>query len=226
MTDKQDPRFWFSLHEGDFITLTDYQSIAAAGGGGKDYRVKGVRSVVIPDKETGKTVAEYRFHELATEDGRMLYFVVVRVENEFELRVYYVPRGFTVGTRDQLIDLGNTWFFLPPADPDDFISSDLEYAPYPDVPPVEENGVAEKREYEPAGFCNAIYGHYRLDREEVPVIIVEYLTTDDQALNPMILVLEERWVLPDGTVPEEGGLVIPLFGCAVLPDSVETYPGT
>ncbi|HUX22159.1 MAG TPA: hypothetical protein VMW69_13035 [Spirochaetia bacterium] len=226
MSDKQDPEYWSSIREGDFVSLTDYQSIAASGAGGKDYPVKQVRLVVIPDKESGNTVAEYRIHELTSEDKQVLYFVVVRVGAEFELRVYFLPQGFSIGTRDRLIDLGQTWFFLPPPDPDDFISSELEYAPYPDVPPVEENGAAEKRDFEPGGFGHPIYGYYRTEGEEVPVIIIEYSTPGEQVLNPLILILEERWILPDGTVPQEGGLVMPLLGCTILPDSVETYPGT
>lgn len=226
MPDKLDPRYWFSVQKGDFITLTDYQSIALGGSGGKDYRVKGIRSVVIPDKESGNTVAEYRFSELDADAGRMLFLVVVRVGDDFEMRVYYLPRGFVAGTRDQLIDLGHTWFFLPPTNPDDFISSDLEYAPYPDVPPIEENGTQVRREYEPSGFGRSIYGYYPVGREEISVIITEYHTPDDQAVNPLILILEERWILPDETVPKEGGLVTPLFGCTILPDSVETYPGS
>lgn len=226
MIDKQDPRYWTSIKSGDFITLTDYQSIALAGGGGKDYRVKHVRPVEIRDAESKQIVAEYRLHELAAGEDALLYFAVVLAAGEFELRVYYLPEGFEVGTRDRLVDLGQTWFFLPPSDPDDFISSKLEYAPYPDLPPIEENGRSVKREYEPGGFGQPVYGTYRSGNLEVPVIIVEYTTQDKEALNPLILIFEERWILPDGTVPPEGGLVTPLLGCVVLADSVETYPGT
>lgn len=226
MVDKGDPRYWAAIKENDFVTLTDYQSIELAGSEGKDYRVKGIRRVIIPDKESGQSLAEYRFHELTSGDDRTLHLVLVRVNEDFELRIYYLPTGFIVGTRDQLIDQGHTWFFLPPPDPDDFVSSDLEYAPYPDVPPIEENGTMVEREFEPGGFGHPVYGSYEIEREEVPVIITEYATHDQQALNPLILILEERWILPDGTIPEAGGLVTPLMGCSVLPDSVETYPGS
>lgn len=226
MGDRQDPEYWYTIKEGDFLTLTDYQSIAQAGSGGKDYRVVSIRTVAIPDKDSAKDLAEYRFLELQTDENQMLYFVIVRVSGEFELRVYYLPKGFVAGTRDQLVDLGHTWFFLPPPNPEDFLSADLEYAPYPDLPPIEENGTQVQREYEPGGFGQPIYGSYRKGRDEVPVIIVEYSTGDEQALNPLILILEERWMLPDGTIPQEGGLVIPLFGCTVMPESVETYPGS
>lgn len=226
MIDKQDPRYWTSIKDGDFITLTDYQSIALAGEGGQDYRVKNLRPIEIPDADSGRVLAEYRIYELEAGEGALLFFAVVGAGDEFELRTYYLPRGFTAGTRDRLVDLGQTWFFLPPPDPEDFVSSQLEYAPYPDLPAIEENGVAVKREYEPGGFGRPAYGTYRIGSVEIPVIVVEYITQDTEALNPLILVLEERWILPDGSIPPEGGLVIPLLGCVVRPDSVETYPGT
>lgn len=223
MTDKQEPKYWKGIKVGDFVSLTDFQSIAQAGSEGRDYRVRVVRDVAVPDKESGRTVAGYRFHELATGTDSLLYLVVVLVDREFELRVYFLPKGFSVGTRDHLIDIGQTWFFLPPPDPEDFISSDLEYAPYPDIPPIEEGESTVEREYGPSGFGQPVYGSFRDGNEEVPVIITEYATEDEQALNPLMLVLEERWILPDGTVPEEGGFVVPLIGCVVHPDSVETY---
>lgn len=223
MTDKQDPRYWRGVKVGDFVSLTDYQSIALAGSEGKDYRVRTVKEITISDKESGRSIAEYRFHELAAGTGGLLYFVMVLVEQEFELRIYFLPTGFSTGTRDHLVDIGQTWFFLPPPDPEDFVSSALEYAPFPDIPPIEEAGGAVEREYGPGGFGQPIYGSYREGNEEVPVIITEYATEDKQALNPLILVLEERWILPDGTIPEEGGFVVPLIGCVVHPDSVETY---
>lgn len=226
MIDKHDPSYWTSIKSGDFITLTDYQSIVLGGQEGKDYQVKNLRSIDIPDADSDRVVAEYRLYELAAGEGRLLLFAVVRAGEEFELRIYYLAKGFTVGTRDRLVDLGQTWFFLPPPDPEDFISSQLEYAPYPDLPAIEENGVAIKREYEPAGFGHPLYGSYRSGGVEVPVIVTEYVTQDQEALNPLILVLEERWMLPDGSIPPEGGLVMPLLGCVVLTDSVETYPGT
>lgn len=223
MTDKQDAQYWRKIKAGDFVSLTDYQSMALGGSEGRDYQVRTVREVIIPDKESSSPLAEYRVHELAAGDDGLLYFVMVLVSKEFELRVYFLPKGFSTGTRDHLVDIGQTWFFLPPADPEDFISSELQYAPYPDIPPIEDNGNAVEREYGPGGFGQPIYGSYRDREEEVPVIITEYATEDEQALNPLILVLEERWILPDGTVPEEGGFVIPLIGCVVHPDSVETY---
>ncbi len=224
MSDKQDPEYWLAIKPGDFVSLTDYQSIALVGSDGKDYRVRSLRAVEIPDKERGVTVAQYSLFELAAERDRLVFFVTVRAGEESELRVYFLPRGFSVGTRDHLIDLGQTWFFLPPPNPDDFISSELEYAPYPDIPPIEENGTTVQREYGPTGFGHSVYGYYGQGDEEVPVIITEYATSDQQALNPLLLVLEERWILPDGSLPAEGGLVTPLLGCVVDPGSVETYP--
>ncbi|HUX51451.1 MAG TPA: hypothetical protein VMW73_11675 [Spirochaetia bacterium] len=223
MSTRLDASYWTSVKAGDYISLTDYQSFEEGGAGGLDYNVKDVRRIGILDQDTERVIAEYHVHDLEREGKGRIYFVVVKVEAEFELRVYYVPQGFLTGTRDELIDHGHTWFFLPPADPEDFISSDLEYAPYPDVPPIDENGKISRREYSFAGFGHAVYGTYRRGKEEVPVILTEYLTAEE-AMNPLLLIIEEQWIRPDGSVPEEGGLITPLLGCVVQPESAEVYP--
>jgi hypothetical protein len=224
VSSRQDASYWLSIKAGDYVNLTDYQSFAEGGSGGVDYRVRDVRRIGIRDQDTERVLAEYHLHELERENAGSLFFVVVRVEDEFELRAYFTPEGFLVGTRDDLIDHGHTWFFLPPPDPEDFISSDLEYAPFPDVPPIEENGKADRHEYSFSGFGHPVYGVYTRGRDEVPTILTEY-ATEEEALNPLLLILEERWIRPDGSVPPEGGVVTPLLGCPIQPESAEIYPG-
>ena len=223
MATRDDVSYWTSIKSDDFMSLRDYQSLDTGGSGGVDYHVADVRRIGIHDRDGGHVIAEYHIYDLVSE-GRTLFFVVVKVEKEFELRTYFMPNGFISGTRDDLIDHGHTWFFLPPSDPEDFISSDLEYAPYPDVPPVNEDGKITRREFGPSGFGKPVYGTFRRSGEDVPVIIAEYKTEDEDALNPLLLILEERWVRPDGSIPEEGGLTTPLLGCVVQPEVVELYP--
>lgn len=224
MASKNESRYWTSIKAGDYVTLSDLQSFAEAGAGGVDYSVREVRRVGIRDQDSDRVIAEYHLHELERADGPSSLLVVVKSAEDFELRVYFLPQGFMTGTRDQLIDAGQTWFFLPPPDPEDFISSDLEYAPYPDVPEMEEEGKSIKRDFQPFGFGKSIYGVYEHGREMIPVIITEYYTEDETVLNNLILILEERWIRPDGTVPEEGGLITPLLGCRIEPESAEVYP--
>jgi hypothetical protein len=223
MSDRSDASFWTAIKQGDYVNLNDYQSFAEGGTGGIDYRVRDIRRIAIRDRDTDRVLAEYHLHDLEREGGAVACFAVVRAGDDLELRVYFVPDGFMVGSRDDLIDHGHTWFFLPPPNPDDFISSQLEYAPFPDVPPIEEEGKSTQREYEMAGFGHPVYGSYRRGSDEVPVIITEY-ATNEESLNPLLLILEERWMRPDGSVPEEGGFLTPMLGCVVEPESAEVFP--
>lgn len=223
MSDRSDASYWTSIKTGDYLNLNDYQSFAEGGTGGVDYRVRDVRRIGVRDRDTERVLAEYHLHDLEREGGTAACFAVVGSGEEFELRIYFVPAGFLVGTRDDLIDHGHTWFFLPPSNPDDFISSQLEYAPYPDVPPIEEEGKAARREFEIAGFGHSVFGSYRRGSDEVPVIVTEY-ATGEESLNPLLLILEERWMRPDGSIPEEGGFITPMLGCAIQPESAEVFP--
>ncbi len=223
MSARSEAAYWMSVRAGDYVNLTDYQSFATGGTGGVDYRVRTVRRIGIHDADTGHVVAEYHLHDLEQGDGSELSFVVAKAAEDFELRVYFTPDGFISGTRDELIDHGYTWFFLPPPDPDDFVSSDLEYAPYPDVPPIEENGRSRRCEFTFSGFGHSVFGSYRQSTDAVPVIVTEYATEED-VMNPLLLILEERWVRADGTRPEEGGFVTPMLGCVIEPESVEIFP--
>lgn len=222
ITDKCDPRYWKAVKTGDSVSLTDFQSIAVSGSEGKDDRIGNTRDVVTRDKGSDTPLAEYRFLEIAAGRDNTLSRVVIIAAGELELFACYPAKGIPVATRYHLIDLDRTWFFHLPRHPEDFILFDLEYAPYPDLPRIEEEGVRVEREYGPGGYGHPVHGSCREGREEVPVIITEYASEDEQTLNPLMPVLEERWILPDGTIPAEGRFVVPLIGSVVHPDSAET----
>ena len=224
MADKEELEYWTSIRVGDFVSLNDYQSMEAGGAGGVNYRVQAVHHIAVRDRDMKEALMEYHLHELSSPERGRVSFVVADSGSEFELRVYFIPSGFMAGTRDELIDAGHTWFFLPPSNPDDFVSSSLEYAPYPDVPPIEENGKAVRREFAFAGFGRPVYGSYMQDDEEVPIIVTEYATEERPAMNPLMLLTEERWILPDGTIPPEGGYITPYLGCIVAAGDAEVFP--
>ncbi|HET7838760.1 MAG TPA: hypothetical protein VFL04_03290, partial [Rectinemataceae bacterium] len=137
---KDELAHWTGIEAGDFLSLTDPQSFAEGGAAGLDYRVREVRRISVPEATGRGELASYHIHELEREGSGSLYLVLVAAAGQFELRLYFSPSGFASGTRDRLVDLGQTWLFLPPPDPEDFLSSELEDAPYPDIPPVPEAG--------------------------------------------------------------------------------------
>jgi hypothetical protein len=233
--EREELAYWTALKPGDYVSLSDWQSFAEAGSGGLDYKIRDIRRIAVRDAAgqgrgagggaRGKSLAEYHVHELERSGSGSVYLVIVAGGLEFELRVYFAPAAFATGSRDQLVDLGQTWLFLPPPNPDDFISSELEFAPFPDIPALPEAGQELKRQYAMSGFGKAVYGSYEKDGAEIPVIVVEYSTDEEGALNPLVLVLEEGWMDGEGEVLDEGGLVTTLVGCPVERSSVEVFPG-
>jgi hypothetical protein len=247
---KNEASFWRKAKSGDFVSLSDseaFDEVLASGGEGPaiDYRVGEVRAFALRGpgdfkRGASRILGEYRFIELSHEGTREgagsehgsgpLYLAVIDVsgkgdgEDLFELRLYFIPAGITGGTRDDFIDRGDSWLFLPPPDPEDFISSDLEYAPYPDLPEIEAGGRSAKYIFSRVGPA-VLYGE-ALDTK-APVIIAEYGAEpgDDgsEAENPLLLVLEEGWMRSDGSVPEEGGYITLMLGKVIRPNDVELW---
>lgn len=270
--DKDDPAYWRSIAEGDWLSLSDSEAFAAAladpdsgGSTAVDYRVGQVRSFALVGRERptasgprrrgpalGDADApghgapwpgEYRFIELKREGEGPVYLAVVTGpgdgassgtggERALDLRAYFIPEGIGCGDRDELIDRGETWLFLPPPNPDDFISSELEYAPYPDLPEIEEpDGASGKRVsrkivFGPAGAGRSLYGEAR--DSLAPVIITEYEAEvpagEAPPENPLLFVLEEGWMRADGSLPEEGGYITVMLGKRLSPEDVEHWP--
>jgi hypothetical protein len=272
-TDKSSPDFWRAIKTGDFVSLSDAEAFAAslaggdtAPGGDLDYAVGDIRSFELrgpegagarpggraPRRERGSgdraSLGSYRFIELQKDGSGPLYLALVDLPERFELRLYFIPSGLESGTRDGFIDRGDTWLFLPPPDPEDFVSSALEYAPYPDVPEIEEAGVRRKLIFSRVG-AGSLYGES--SDTHAPVIITEYSAeasdgrteapegvsaegirlgspaggdTGGIAANPLLLVLEEGWMRSDGSLPEEGGYLTVLLGKVMRPGDLDYYP--
>lgn len=231
--DKDSPDFWRGVKSGDFVGISDAEafaaSLAAGEGSGVDYVVGDVRSFALRGAEPHTGLGTYGFIELRQEGSGPLYLALVDLPERFELRLYFIPAGLEPGTRDDFIDRGDTWLFLPPPNPDDFISSELEYAPYPDVPEIE----GRKLPFSRIG-PGSLYGE-SLDTRS-PVIITEYSaaspegipggspTGEPEPANPLLLVLEEGWMRSDGAQPEEGGYLTAMLGKVLRPGDVEHYP--
>lgn len=239
--DARDPVYWKGVKSGDFIALRDTEAFdarlasgsdAARGGtAAQDYAVGDIRTFAI-DGRDGSLQGEYRFIELRGSEGGSLYLTLVENSAGAELRLYFIPDGVACGTRDELIDAGQTWLFLPPKDPEDFTSSELEYAPYPDVPELEEvdgesgRPTSRKLVFERAGSGASLYG--KAEDTGAAAIISEYVAGvppgEEPPANPLLLVLEEGWMRPDGSQPEEGGYLTIMLGKIARPGDFEHFP--
>jgi hypothetical protein len=234
--EENDPEFWKAIRSGDFVGIRDAEGFASrladgaeAGTQGQDYAVGEIRDFEILGPEGGgpgkrARLGLYRFIELRKEGSGPLYLVLVEGGEAFERRLYFIPEGLACGTRDELIDAGNAWLFLPPTDPEDFKSSELEYAPFPDVPEIEENGESRKLLFSPAGSGKSLYGEAA--DTLAAVIITEYAAEEEEnpPANPLLLVLEEGWIRSDGSQPEEGGYVTILLGKVLRAGDIEHFP--
>jgi hypothetical protein len=254
-SDKGSPGFWRNLKSGDFVSVSDAEAFetsladaAAGASGGLDYKVGDIRSFAIdgPEAKPGAGAGlgaraefgEYRFVELQREGAGPLYLTLVELPERssgpesFELRLYFIPAGLEPGTRDDYVDRGETWLFIPPPNPDDFISSELEYAPYPDVPEIDEGGKSRKLLFSRVG-PGSLYGE-SLDTR-AGVIINEYAASPPETVsadgdsggmpaNPLLLVLEEGWIKSDGTQPEEGGYLTVLLGKVMRASDLDYFP--
>jgi hypothetical protein len=229
-TDKESAEYWRSLKGGDFVGISDAQAFEASlakgggSGGSLDYEVGEVRRFSLRGTRSGAALGTYAFIELLQEGSGPLYLVLVDLPERFELRLYFIPAGLEPGTRDDFIDRGDAWLFLPPPDPEDFHSSELEYAPYPDVPEIEEEGRSRKLVFSRVG-PGSLYGE-SLDTG-ASVIITEYASDPGgmaPPANPLLIALEEGWMRSDGTQPEEGGYLTVMLGKVMQTSDLEYWP--
>lgn len=243
-----DAAYWKAVKSGDFIGIRDAEDFSArlaapaSAGAGADYTVGEIRSFALRGREAaaarrgagssrGAALGEYRFLELLKDGEGPLYLALAEpeagAEGELEKRLYFIPTGLACGSRDELIDGGDTWLFLSPPDPEDFKSCDLEYAPYPDVPEIEEEGLGSRKLlFAPAGPGKSLYGE--ASDTGAAVIITEWVAEAPEGApvpaNPLLLALEEGWILPDGSVAEEGGYITVMLGKVLRAGELEHFP--
>jgi|GEM_PF-2645644 len=249
--DPSDPSCWRALKRGDIVGVSDEEAFAAAvadegnSGGSIEYAVGEIRSFDLVGKEplpggagnrrerpaprAGAGIGTITFAELfpgaapAPGEGGSgrgpLYLAIADLPERFELRLLFIPSGLEGGSRDEWIDRGDSWLFLPPPDPEDFLSKDLEYAPYPDVPPIDGRKLLFAR-----SGPGLLYAEAR--DTGAPTIFAEYEAEGAGApvANPLLVVVEEGWMLRDGNEPEEGGFVTAVLGRRLKPEELELWP--
>jgi hypothetical protein len=234
--DSRDPAYWKGVKSGDFVGLRDAEAfderLAEGASESEDYAVGDIRTFAVLGRDKSPQ-GEYRFIELRGAKGGSLYLTLVETgpgasagSSGAELRLYFIPEGLACGTRDELIDAGQTWLFLPPEYHEDFKSSELEYAPYPDVPEIRDGGKSRKLAFSRSGSGASLYGEAA--DTGAAVIISEYEAEsppgEDPPANPLLIVLEEGWMRPDGSQPEEGGYLTVMLGKVARPGDIEHFP--
>ena len=222
------PEFWRRLAVGSSIALRDFQALEEAdlqgGGDGLNYAVSGKRRYTFHDAGGG-VIAEYLMFDLTAGDTAYVLAAVCAATSgtPVELRVYYRPHGFEPGTRAAVLEQGHEWLFMEPPNPDSYVPYELEFARVPDVPPIQDGGEEKELVFDAVGG-GPLYGehHDERARRKVPALVMEYRTRQP-ASNPLLLVLEEGGLDPDGEPVPDGGFVTLLLGSVIDPSQLDVY---
>ena len=222
------PEFWRRLAVGSSVALRDFQALeeadraGSAGGGGINYEVTGKRHYKFRSSG-GSVLAEYLLFDIS--DAETTYVLAAVLTGEHvELRIYYRPDGFQPGNRAVLLHHGFAWLFVEPPNPDSYVPYDLEFAPRPDVPPVHDGGEEKQLDFH-AVHHGPLYGDFydERDRRHVPALVMEY-RTEQPASNPLLMVLEEGGLDPDGEPVPDGGFVTLLLGSPTDLTQIDIFP--
>ena len=114
MSELLNPSFWPDVHVGSVVLLKDEQSLQHSMELGLG--LKPMEYVVLQrwQVEEVNELGSWWMYQLQQPAGEPeLWLVVKIVDDNVDLRVYYVPEGMLVGNRVDQLNAGNDWLFLP-----------------------------------------------------------------------------------------------------------------
>lgn len=133
LTTKTEASHWDRLKPGDHINLKDRQTLELLMGEGArsfalgaDLTVRRVQRIVERNDLMQWSVCELEGIPLKDAEDTW-YLVVKRVDEEFDLRVMFVPSDFRPGTRADMMNWGVRWLFKPPEDENHFRPGELDF---------------------------------------------------------------------------------------------------
>ena len=210
------------------MVLRDFQALedAHVAGDGVNYEVVGrrlYRFFAAGGGDHHRVIGEYVLFDIeAAQHTHHLVAVLGAADGHPELRVYYRPDGFEPGNRAAVLDAGFAWLFAEPANVDDFVPYELEFAPHPDVPPIDDGGEERQLDFAASGG-GPRYGEVEEPGgHRVPVIAVEY-QAKQAASNPLMLVLEEGGLDGEGDPVRDGGFVSLFLGSPIDLTQMDVY---
>ena len=228
--DPADGDYWRQLPIGSSVVLRDFQALeeAHAEADGVNYEVVARRRYQFFAAGSGdhhSVVGEYLLFDIEAASVTHHLVAVLGAAGSGgrpELRVYYRPDGFEPGNRATLLDAGFAWLFAEPPNLDDFVPYELDYAPRPDVPPIDDGGEEQELDFVASGG-GPRYGQVEEPGgHRIPVIAVEY-RAQQQASNPLMLILEEGGLDTEGDAVPEGGFVSLFLGSQINSTQMDVY---
>lgn len=228
--DPAEANFWRQLPVGSSVALRDFQALeeAHAEAGGINYEVVARRHYQFFAAGTGdrrSIVGEYVLFDIETASVTHHLVAVLGAPGSGgrpELRVYYRPDGFEPGSRTALLDAGFAWLFAEPPGLDDFVPYELDYAPRPDVPPIDDGEEERELDFVASGGSPRYGEVEEPGGHRIPVIAVEY-RAQQEAANPLMLILEEGGLDGEGDAVPEGGFVSLFLGSQIDLTQMDVY---
>ena len=189
MIDRDRVRSWLRVKPGDFVTLKDAETLsllldAGKGVAGVDLQVKSAWAISQIKGPIRWRVCELEPAQLA--DGEATWFLVVKaVDDEFDVKVMFVPDDFTPGHRQDLLESGSQWVFEAPADESNFSVDELEFAAVIDQTLDDGTKVNYRRKAQ-----GVLFGGVRIDGGDPKFATVVEYAADVECDNPELFLLE------------------------------------
>lgn len=230
MPDKNEPSYWFNvikhIENGGkvVVRLSDQQTIEesisrGAGTEGIDHAIKSVRKFV--DESDLSTYLLFELVDAGVDDPDDLYLCVKIVDNEIDMRVYFIDENFEPRLRSEIIDAEEDLWLYDEDDVDDYLNDvdpDINSVSY--VEEIEQTLNKKKTITFEQKSQGELYGTSKLTPPESGVdedeftTIVEYSTEADIE-NPELMILEV------GNDEDTGGFVTVLPGSTINESEVD-----
>ena len=215
--------YWRKLNVGSFVVLRDFQALEEySSSDGINYEIIG-KQVYSFFSGNNEIFAEYLMFDLA--DTKKNYKLVTIITGSFiEFRIYFQPDGFEPGSRTTLLSQGFEWLFIEPTDSNSFIPAELDYAQYPNVPPINDGYETRTLSFSMSSQ-GPLWGEYHnpSNGKKLPVNLIEYIS-EESAPNPLMIMLEEGGIDLNGNRIAEGGYITLFLGCTIDLSQMDIYP--
>jgi len=227
MFDPSDVREWRNLRPGSTILLKDERSMMQmlqAGGSLQPMEcvVDEITRIVVNEGVGEFLICHMPNSVDPDENGTDLWFASLFVDGNHDHRLYFEPADrFEPGTRDEILDRGDNFIFLPPEDPDDFVPTDLEFT---------GNTFHGDDEYDSNGrptlFGDAIVEPRMTGMQDEMFAAIRELSSPG-CDNPEMMIIEIGGINPndDYLTQDRGGLVRLWIGRQVKDNDFEVIPG-
>jgi len=212
---------WRKTKKGDIVVLKDEQTLSDLLADKNPDALRGLELTVVSQQSIRQEqgIVEWLLYELKGYEIP-LFFMIKIVEDEVDIRIYYVPDDFEAGSRKDQINAGRFWLFQEPDDPDNFVPCDLEFQDQ-----FEQDVDGGKRTIRYPAKGPPLYGESKSPGDNSPTFttVIEYLA-NQPCENPECLIVEYGGMDAKGNAIPEGGHVTFMQGANINVHDIEILP--